>query len=210
MLERVFPRTFLLLREAEKERLARELAVTGSRDDLERFPEWLSGRKWEAARGFIPDLARLELFLRLAGVAAEIPPSGFDRVAVAEEPDWYGARFRFDPGFRLLESDWPLDEIYANASARSTTKRPGVFLVFRANGKPQFRPVGPNEDMLLKALSLGVPLGRVLEKRSGPDLDARTLHGWMESGLLRAIDWARPSPRDRLGDCLKVRQPRIH
>jgi hypothetical protein len=189
VLERVFPRSFLAMREAEKSRLARELAVTGSRNDLEKFPEWLDARKWGEGRGFLPDLARLELCLRQAGVAAEMPNEGFDRVANAGEPDWYGARFRFDPGFHILESDWPLEAIFADPEA-VYERSPGVFLVCRLGGKPLFRAIGNNEHELLRTLSLGVPLGRVLEKNNGPDLDARTLHRWMESGLLRAIYWA--------------------
>ena len=189
MLERVFARSFLALRESEKLRLAQELNVTGNREDLEKFPEWLDSRKWGEGRGFLSDLARLELFLRLAGMAAEMRTSGFDRVAGATEPDWYGARFQFDAGFRILESDWPLEAIFADPTT-PFERKPTVFLICRSNGKPQFRPLEGNELGLLQPLSLGVPLGRVLEKNNGPDLDARTLHRWMESGLLRAIHWA--------------------
>ena len=57
-------------------------------------------------------------------------------------------------------------------------------------GKPLFRALGENENSLIRPLSVGVPLGRVLERNNGLGLDAQTFHGWMESGLLRAIDWA--------------------
>jgi hypothetical protein len=189
VLERVFPRSFLALQDSEKSRLAKELAAMGSRDHLEKFPEWLGSRKWSEGRGFLPDLARLELCLRQAGVAGEVPSGGFDRVANAGEPEWYGARFRFDPGFRIVESDWPLEVIFADPDALFE-RSPGIFLVSRVAGKSLFRSLGTNEHDLLRSLSLGVPLGRVLEKNNGPDLDARTLQRWMESGLLRAIDWA--------------------
>ncbi|MGZ3741874.1 MAG: hypothetical protein ACXVB9_21030 [Bdellovibrionota bacterium] len=189
VLERVFPRTFLFLQDAEKARLARELEK-GKRCEVADFPALLAERKWSRGRGFASDLARLELELRLAGLAPEIESRGFDQVSTAGEPDWYKARFRFDPGHRLLESEWPLEEIFENPGKAHEPSGSDVFLIYRANGKAQFRALGGNERDLIQALRLGVPLGRILERNNGPDFDARTFQMWMESGLLRAIDWA--------------------
>jgi hypothetical protein len=187
--ERVFPRTFLLLRESEKARLARELLGAGLVDDLPALPAALAERKWERSRGFAPDLAWLEYYLRLASLAPEIEARGFDGVGGAGEPEWYGARFRFDPGHRLFESDWPLEEVFARP-LEAHERSPGTFLIYRTQGRPHVRALGRNEEALLRSLSLGVPLGRVLERPNAPDFDARLFQRWVESGLLRAIDWA--------------------
>lgn len=192
LLERSFARTFLALVDGERIAAGRELsriAASGGVADLRRFPALLAEKKWSFGRGFIPDLARLELELKLASLAPELPAQGFERVAAAGEPDWYGARFRFDPGHRLFESDWPLHLAYAEPK-REHRPDPCTLLIYRSEGKSQFRPLGRNEEALIRSLALGVPLGKVLERRLGPDFDAMTFHRWMESGLLRAIDWA--------------------
>lgn len=192
LLERCFARTFQALREAERTSAARELsriAGSGGVLDLKNFPAYLEERKWPRGRGFIPDLSRLELELKIASLAPDLPTCGFEKVTTATEPEWYSARFRFDPGHRVFESDWPLDQVFANPKCEYE-QSPVVLLIHRKDGRTQFRPLGWNEASLLKALQLGVPLGRILERRNGPDFDAMTFHRWMEAGLLRAIDWA--------------------
>lgn len=182
----MFPRTLLALSSAESAQLARVIAdVT----DFACVPGALARRKWEKGRGFAPDLAELEYQLRLAALAPEAGSHGFERVATASEPDWYGARFRFDPAHRLLESEWPLDEAYERPRELHE-RRPGTYLIYREAGRPRFRALGWNETALLRPLVLGVPLGRVLEKKNGPDFDAPVFQRWIETGLLRAIDWA--------------------
>lgn len=172
--------------------MARDLlrmAGPGGVRELRRFPGLLAARKWPLGRGFIPDLARLELELKLASLAPELGQKGFEKVAYASEPEWYTARFRFDPGHRVIESDWPLDRAFAEPRADHSPSLTTV-LIYRSDGKALFRSLGGNEAALIRSLQLGVPLGKVLERRTGPDFDAMTFHRWMESGLLRAIDWA--------------------
>lgn len=192
LLERSFTRTFQAMLEGERVAFARELSRIAARSgvrELRGFPSLLAGRKWPAGRGFIPDLALLELELKLASLAPEMESRGFERVATAGEPDWYSARFRFDPGHRILESEWPLHLAYAEPRA-SFGPEFTTLLIYRAEGKAQFRALRDNEAVLIRSLQLGVPLGKVLERRQGPDFDAMTFHRWIESGLLRAIDWA--------------------
>lgn len=192
LLERCFARTFQALLEGERVSFARELsriAASGGVRELRGFPSLLAGKKWPTGRGFIPDLALLELELKLASLAPEVQCRGFERVPTAAEPDWYAARFRFDPGHRLLDSDWPLHLAFADPKA-SFGPSPSTILIYRGEGKAHFRPLGENEAALIRSLQLGVPLGKVLERKLGPDFDAMTFHRWMESGLLRAIDWA--------------------
>jgi len=137
----------------------------------------------------VPDLAKLELSLKLAAVAPDVERSGFEGVSTAHEPAWYSARFTFDPAHRILESDWPLGEVFASPLSAHSPKT-STLLIYRSEGKAQFRELDENETLLIQSLALGVPLGRVLEKNRGPDFDAMTFHRWIESGLLRSIMWA--------------------
>lgn len=187
-LERIFPRTYLAFQESERAQVGKEFAA-GRSHEPHRFPAYLAQRKWAAGRGFVPDLARLEYALGLAVMAPEIEPLGFEGVSTASEPEWYQARFRFDPAHQLIDSEWPLTEIYG-APAADYSRCSSTILVYRSEGKASFRGVGGNEALLLRALQLGVPLGRVLERKHGPDFDAMTFHKWIETGLLRAILWA--------------------
>jgi hypothetical protein len=186
MFERVFARTLAALHAAKHEEFAHGQARF---EDLSRFPSVLSMKKWESGRGFIPDLASLEYALCLIAQAPEIETRGFERVAEASEPDWYGARFRFDPGHCLLESEWPLLEAFEHPESLRE-RIPTTYLIYRVGGQAQFRLIGENEEALLRPLSLGIPLGRILERRCGPDFDAPIFSRWIESGLLRAIDWS--------------------
>lgn len=170
-------------------RVARDFAKAGEGLDLHRFPECLSNRKWANGRGFLGDLARLEIMLRLAILAPDVESSGFENVAMASEPEWYKARFRFDPALKILESEWPLDQIYSQPQGEFKPEAT-TLLIYRSSGKAQFRALDSNESLLIQSLSLGVPLGHILERKYGPDFDAMTFHRWMESGVLRAIDWA--------------------
>jgi hypothetical protein len=169
--------------------VAREFGIGNPQKDLKLFPNFLETRKWPSRFGFLPDLARLEYSLKLAAIAPELAAEGFERVTMASEPEWYAARFRFDSAMQILESDWPLAEVFEQPKSGHDL-RPGVFLVFRGQGRAQFRAINANELALIQSLSLGVPLGKVLERAGGPEFDAFLFHRWIESGLLRAIDWA--------------------
>lgn len=189
-LARVFPRTFASLGE-DARKLVRDFSrkfpasLTGQVAGL--FPFFLAGRKWPG-KGFLPDLAALEWALRLAEHAPELPSLGFDRVVTATEPQWFSAQFRFDPAHAVMISDWPLDAIVADPAGEHE-RHPGKYLIFRREGRAQVRVLDENEANLLEALSLGVPLGVILDRPGGPEFDAFLFHEWIESGLLRAIHW---------------------
>lgn len=187
--ERVFPRTYALLSEKERARWARESLHFKQGEDLEYYPLLLQHWKWVNERAFIPDLARAEALLEVAVGAPELEIQGFEGITKASEPEWYLARFRFDPAHALIESDWPLDQICTKPEL-VYQPAPGYFLVYRTEGKSAIRRLGENEAALIRSLSLGVPLGKILERKSGPDFDALTFQRWIESGFLRAIDWA--------------------
>jgi hypothetical protein len=193
-LESVFPRTFLCLGEAESRRVLADFlkkfpASLGSSQIAGLFPFFLANRKWSGESGYVPDLAALEWSLRLADQAPRLPPQGFERVTTASEPQWFSAQFRFDPAHAVMVSDWPLDEIYRSAGGPHS-RRPGKYLIFRSHGRPGVRSLDENEARLIEALSLGVPLGVILDRPGGPEFDAFLFHEWIQSGLLTSIHWS--------------------
>ena len=192
-LEAIFFRSLAGLEETEKSRILRDFSrkfpsSIGTNQIAGLFPFFLASKKWPGTKGFLPDLAALEWALRLAEQAPELPSQGFERVTSATEPQWFMAQFRFDPAHAVMISDWPLDEVILEPN-REYERRPGKYLIYRKDGKSQVRCLDGNEARLLEALSLGVPLGVILEKPGGPEFDAFLFHEWMDSGLLRAIHW---------------------
>lgn len=190
-LEAVFPRTLSCLGEGEKKRLLSEFSrkFSDGAQLAALFPFFLKEKKWPGSSGFIPDLAALEWALRLAEKAPSVSGRGFDRVVMASEPEWFSAQFRFDPAHAVLISDWPMDEIFLNP-LDLYGRRPGKYLVYRQAGKGKVRALDDNEARLIEALSLGIPLGVILDKPGGPEFDAFLFHDWIETGLLSAIHWA--------------------
>lgn len=193
-LESIFSRSLSCLEETDRRRLLGDFrkkfpASLSVASVAGLFPFFLANRKWPASQGFVPELAALEWSLRLAEQAPEMATQGFERVTTATEPQWFSAQFRFDPAHAVMTSDWPLDEIFADP-CRFHERRPGKYLIFRAEGRPQVRSLDENEARLLEALSLGVPLGVILERPNGPEFDAFLFHEWIQSGLLRSIHWA--------------------
>lgn len=196
-LAQIFPRTLACLRLAEEERALAQFAQLqrrGTGVGVNAFAAFLAGRKWPAHFGYLPDLAQLEW---LAAQAARLPElatrEGFDRVVSATEPEWFGARFRFHPSVKLLDSDWPLPEIFLGL-AEPRLRRPGCYLMHRQGGESTVREVDANEAALIRALELGVPLGVVLDRPGGPEFDAFLFHDWIQSGLLREIVWSSSAP----------------
>lgn len=189
-LEEIFSRTLLCFSVGECTKLTGDFAKSPDAKNCQRFPAFLEKRKWARGRGFIPDLAQLELLFWKAQRAPEVESKGFENVAMATEPEWYAARFRFDPAHRLIESDWPLDAVFAEPAGEHSPRPGSTYLIYRKSGGVFVRALKGNEAALIRSLQLGVPLGKVLDRRLGPDFDSMTFCQWIESGLLRSIDWS--------------------
>lgn len=91
-------------------------ACPSSDGDLNRygagFPAFLDGFAPVSALPYLPDVARLEWAVHEASTAADAEPAdgrlfaGLDADALAQ------ARLRFVPGFALLDSAWPVADIW--------------------------------------------------------------------------------------------------
>jgi hypothetical protein len=188
----VYPMTLSCLGDAPAGRLVQDFyrwRKTAARATLARqFPLFLATKKWAGEHAFLPTLAEAEWMIFDIKQDAELPVHGLEKIPLAGDEDWAGARFFFDPGHRVLESDWNLSEIFQDLSGIHE-RRPGRFLIYRHQGRPKVRPLKANEAELIEALDLGVSLGTIQDRPNGPDLDSFLFHKWIESGFLRAIHW---------------------
>lgn len=196
-LEKDFPQTFSRLREAERRAVVKGYSYRNSSlspiaaDCGAKFADYLAERKWAAERAYVPDLAALEWAL------ARARRSGFERMADAGEFDWRSAHFRFDPAMELIESQWPLVDLYANPNA---LLRKGEYrvLVYRDQDGATFRQLDGAEFEWLTALRAGLSLGELCEKsRLSPGQEI--VSAWIASGLISAIERRGPAGRGLRG-----------
>lgn len=151
------------------------------------FPEYLAERKWSAEKCYIADLAALEWALVRARNAPILERTGFEQMATAGESEWGRARFRFDSAMQIVESQWPLVELYDDPNAK-IEKGSYRFLVYRDEKGPMFRLLEEGEFEWLTALQAGLSLGELCDKsRTSPDQDV--FSDWIASGLIAAIEW---------------------
>jgi hypothetical protein len=193
-LEEDFPETFSLWTEAERKAMVRAYSKKypssspTAADFGASFPAFLAARKWPKELAYLPDLATLEWALVRARNAPMLKPLGFERIATAMESDWERASFRFDPSMQILDSEWPLTDIYDEPKLHYK-KGTHSFLIYREAGEPSFRALEPSERAWLQALSTGISIGALCEK-AGSSPDPESFADWVKSGLLVAIDWA--------------------
>ncbi|RZA01043.1 MAG: hypothetical protein EOP11_17690, partial [Proteobacteria bacterium] len=166
----VYPMTLSRLAPGGAERLVREYyrwRKTAARATLSRqFPEFMAAKKWGGENAFLATLCLAEWHIHEVKQEPELPVHGLERIPLANDFDWDHARFFFDPGHRVMESDWNLSEIFQDLGG-SHSRSPGKFLVYRHKGTPKVRPLKPSEAELIEALSLGVSLGTIQDRPNG-------------------------------------------
>jgi putative DNA-binding protein len=126
------------------------------------FPDFLAEFPPCADRRFLPDVARLEWAMNAALHAEDAHPFNAERLAAVPPGDMPRLVFRFDPSVSLLESPWPVDQIWRAHQGGAAVERPvdlearGAFLeVRRLDGDVVMRPLHPAEHALRDALWRG-------------------------------------------------------
>ena len=187
-----FSQTFHFLPEKKKDLFVKEFlkkypSTSHKMDDFSApFPDFLAGKKWPKELSFLPDLAKLEWAMTAASYGRVIPVEGLDRIPVATEAEWMESRFVFDPGLFLFVSEWPLAELFEGQQGK---KGEHFFAVYRKKEEAVFREMKKNEFELITALHLGLSLGAVLDGQRELVLAPAVFDGWIQSGLLWAIQW---------------------
>lgn len=145
---------------------------------------------------YLPDVARLEWAINVAEHAVDVAALDARALQGLDPADTPGLRFEFDPSLMLLQSPWPIQDIWrANQpDAADGTVELGVggvrLEVRRLGNDVVLRPLGAATWTLRRVLAGG----RTLEEAAAaaldlePDLDlAGELRALLDEGLLTAV-----------------------
>jgi hypothetical protein len=145
---------------------------------------------------YLPDVARLEWAMTVAGHAEELPRLDPNALRSAPAEATAVLTFRFDPSVTLLASAWPVDRIWranqpdADPEATVALASGASFLEVRRLGDAViFRSLPPAVHAFRRALAEGLTLEQAAEAaltiEAGFDL-AGALHALFDEGLLVA------------------------
>ncbi|MDK3073149.1 DNA-binding domain-containing protein [Sedimentitalea sp. JM2-8] len=151
------------------------------------FPDFLSGLPQLSHRGFLPDVARLELALRHAYHAADA--AGLDPAALADTQSeaLLRSRVTLAPGVSVLRSDWPVYDIWRFNTQPDAAKPRHVaqdVLITRPEFDPAPNLLPPGGATWIAALIDGETVGSALDmaQRDCPDFDLTTCLALLLSG----------------------------
>ena len=132
---------------------------------LETFPP-------VADLGYLPDVARLDQAMRESYHAADsdsMPEAAWRELTSA---DIAGMRFHLAPALRLVQSRWPVQQIWAANAEDGAALRPGpeTALILRPAFDPRPHRLSPADGAFVQSLLDGQTLGQSLEK-AGASVD---------------------------------------
>ena len=130
------------------------------------MPDFLAGFPPAQSLPYLPDVARLELALRHAYHAADVPPLAPDALQQVAPEALGDLRFDLAPAVALLPSAYPLHAIYARAMQPDAPKpgaTPQAVLVTRPDLDPQMDALGEADAAFVQALLSGQTLGAAAE-----------------------------------------------
>lgn len=143
---------------------------------------------------YLPDIARLELALRRAYHAADMPAFAPERLARLSPAGLNSARFVFAPSTALIRSAYPIHGIWRfnqSPGAPKPVMAPENALVTRPGYDPIVTGLGPRQAVFTKALMEGQSLSQALiriEPVPGPFALSDTLATLIQSGAFTTLD----------------------
>jgi hypothetical protein len=169
------------------------------------FPDFLAGFEPCHHLTYLPDVARLEWVLNAATHAEDATPLDPARLHAIRQEAYPGFVFRFDPGYRLLTSPWPVDRIWrahqpgADLEGNVDLGTAGAALeIRRVDGDPVFRSL----DAATFAFRRALVEGRCLEAATtdaftvDPDFDlAAAVRSLLGDGVVTDVALAASGDR---------------
>lgn len=147
------------------------------------FPAFLQGFAPVAHLGYLPDVARLEQAIRESYHSADAAPLPPEALGELLSSDLLSARLTLAPALRVVDSDWPIHDIWVANTTGGVNPRPGPqsVAILRPvfDPEPQLLPLGGGA--VLMALKAGEPLGAVLAAAPA-DFDLTTLFSILING----------------------------
>ncbi|MCP3969081.1 MAG: DUF2063 domain-containing protein [Rhodobacteraceae bacterium] len=160
----------------------------------EQMPGFLEQFEPVQRLGYLPDVARLELALRLSYHAADVEP--LDPVVLQQMPTdrLMAARVALAPAMRLVRSRWPVHSIWrfnAEDGAGKPSAQGENVLVIRPGYDPVAATLPPGGgsfvDALMRAERFGTALDSAIAAAPGFDL-TETLGMLLNGGALIGLD----------------------
>lgn len=127
----------------------------------------------------LPDLARLEWAVSVAFHAPAREPIDPARLTALSLDDWQRARLVFHPSVSVVESAWPILDIWQARTAPreqidiDVARRPQSVLVFRRGLTVRCELIEPAQAAVARGLLSGQPLGAVCAAALAPPPAAR-------------------------------------
>lgn len=145
----------------------------------EDMPEFLEMFDPVKSLPYLPDMARLEVAIRQAYHAADVPEFDPNTLQNMSADQLMAATIQFAPSLRLLVSEWPIHGIWAANmhGGKAPEMQSETLVITRPEFDPQVNRLSGANGRLLAALMAQQPLGAALAQaeRSGadaPDLGA--------------------------------------
>jgi hypothetical protein len=92
--------------------------------DLSRF---LKSHALTQATPFLSSLASLEWDICESFWADDLPPSDFSKLQSLSEEEWGNARFKLDSSVKLVQSDWPILEVWKSSCDEKALSAPSPY-----------------------------------------------------------------------------------
>ena len=179
-----------------------------------RFAGWIAGEATVAPH--VADLARLEWARVEVFDAADAEPLRLADLESLPPHEWPELRLRLIPACLVLESAWPVHEIWASAdpeadadvpadacasadgaaecAQQARTREPTVVRVWREGFSVSHAAMGPDEQRAFRVLARGEPFAEICAAiEDGLDADTATrqvgaiLLRWLEDGLIARL-----------------------
>jgi hypothetical protein len=148
------------------------------------LPAFLAGTRWAARLPFLPDLARLEWRVSESFHAFDGPPADLAPLISRPVEAWADWRLLFQPSVGLVESEWPVFDIWQARTAPQgrididLVNRAQRILVCRRNTAVRCEPLEPVEFRLLALLLEGGTLGAACEAVADGADEPGAVAGW--------------------------------
>lgn len=136
------------------------------------MPTFLASFPPLASRGYLSDVARLELALRRAYHAADVGPLAPERLQRLSPAQLATARFSLAPAVEVIRSPWPLHSIHRYATqqgAPKPTATPECVLITRPNYDPKADPISTADATFLETLCANATLGEAANLAQSED-----------------------------------------
>ena len=142
------------------------------------FPTYLAELHGHDRYGYLGDVARLELLIEEALLAAEHPPLDVSALAAVARCAYDDLQFRLHPALRLFESPYPIWRIWESHVGSAAEPEPidlasgaDRLAVLRQRLQLQFHALSPGEWRWLNALGERMPFAASLEAAGAAERD---------------------------------------